>query len=246
MDELKARIRQYWCKRSRDFTMLRQAELESGMRTLWENELQLVLPAKRGLKILDVGTGSGFFVILLAGMGHQVTGIDLSAKMINEAAVLTRKEKTPAVLQVMDAEQPDFPDETFDIVLSRNLTWTLEKPEEAYRQWLRVLKYGGLLVNFDANYGKEQFSSDIGILPEDHAHRNISKELLEECDAINSRLYLSRQDRPDWDRNSLKRLGAGEIQVDTCVSGRVYREINKFYNPAQLFRITAVKRRGAD
>lgn len=245
MDELKARIRQYWCQRSRDFTRLRQAELESGLRALWENELQLALPAKRGLKILDVGTGSGFFVILLAGMGHQVTGIDLSAEMINEAEMLSRKEETPAVFRVMDAEQPDFPDAAFDVVVSRNLTWTLEQPEEAYRQWLRVLKNGGLLVNFDADYGKEQVSADSGTRPEDHAHRKISQELLAECDAISRRLFLSRQDRPDWDRNSLERLGAGEIQVDTGVSRRVYREINELYNPTQLFRITAVKRRGS-
>lgn len=26
---------------------------------------------------------------------------------------------------VMDAEAPDFPDEEFDVIVSRNLTWTL-------------------------------------------------------------------------------------------------------------------------
>ncbi|HCP71234.1 MAG TPA: class I SAM-dependent methyltransferase, partial [Clostridiales bacterium] len=35
----------------------------------------------------------------------------------------------------MDAQQLGFPDGTFDVVLSRNLTWTLPEPEKAYAQW---------------------------------------------------------------------------------------------------------------
>ena len=40
----------------------------------------------------------------------------------------------------MDAQNLDFPDQTFDAVVSRNLTWNLENPTRAYQEWLRVLK----------------------------------------------------------------------------------------------------------
>lgn len=41
---------------------------------------------------------------------------------------------------------------SFDVVVSRNLTWNLQEPAVAYKEWCRVLKKGGLLLNFDANW----------------------------------------------------------------------------------------------
>ena len=52
----------------------------------------------------------------------------------------------------MDASHLAFADETFDAVVSRNLTWNLEDPEQAYKEWMRVLKKGGILLNYDANW----------------------------------------------------------------------------------------------
>ena len=55
---------------------------------------------------------------------------------------------------MIDGSKLDFEDNTFDVVISRNLTWNLEHPDVAYREWVRVLKAGGRLLNFDANgYG---------------------------------------------------------------------------------------------
>ena len=69
----------------------------------------------------------------------------------------------------MDAENPDFPDGTFDVIVSRNLTWTLPDAARAYKEWIRVLKTGGILINADANYGADDFS-DTADLPANHAH----------------------------------------------------------------------------
>ena len=38
------------------------------------------------------------------------------------------------------------------MIVTRNLTWNLPHPEKAYGEWCRVLKPGGLLLNFDANW----------------------------------------------------------------------------------------------
>ena len=40
----------------------------------------------------------------------------------------------------MDAQALEFEDESFDVIISRNLTWNLPHPEMAYKEWLRVLK----------------------------------------------------------------------------------------------------------
>ena len=52
----------------------------------------------------------------------------------------------------MDAQALTFADTSFDVVVSRNLTWNLQEPAVAYKEWCRVLKKGGLLLNFDANW----------------------------------------------------------------------------------------------
>ena len=78
----------------------------------------------------------------------------------------------------MDAECPAFPDETFDVVVSRNLTWTLPHPERAYRQWLRILKPGGILLNYDAEHARYHLSSG---LEGEKAHEMLSRGQMDEC-----------------------------------------------------------------
>ena len=73
-------------------------------------------------------------------------------------------------------------------------------------------------------------------------HREIKQELLEECDAINRELRLSKEERPLWDQEVLKALGAEQIQADTEISRRIYREQDEFYNPTPMFCLTARKR----
>ncbi|MFR0786904.1 MAG: methyltransferase domain-containing protein [Vescimonas sp.] len=36
----------------------------------------------------------------------------------------------------------DFPNDTFDLVISRNVVWTIMDAEKAFREWRRVLKPG--------------------------------------------------------------------------------------------------------
>lgn len=240
MEAIKERVSSYWTKRSADFAKLREKELESGMAGLWLSEIEPQLPEERGLRILDVGTGSGFFAVLLAESGHQVTGIDLTPAMIGEAEKLAKENGVEAEFLVMDAENLEFTDEQFDALVSRNLTWTLPHPEQAYREWIRVLKPGGVLLNFDADYGMERFAKKDS-LPENHAHRQMSCSQLEECDAIKDSLDISRERRPLWDMQVLERLGCRHVEIDTGVSERIYRKESQFYNPTPLFRIKTVK-----
>ena len=113
---------------------------------------QLKKYVKDGMEILDVGTGTGYFAILLSQSGHQVTGIDLTDAMLKEARDNAALYQVHPTFQQMDAQKLAFLDQSFDVVISRNLTWTLPDPESAYREWMRVLKKGGILLNFDADY----------------------------------------------------------------------------------------------
>lgn len=239
-DDRKEQIVHYWEKRSESFLEQRRSELANPIAKRWMKEIEKQIPAGRRLKILDVGCGAGFFSILLAKEGHEVFGIDLTPEMIENAIQLAEEENADCRFQVMDAENPMFADETFDVVISRNLTWTLPNAEHAYGEWMRVLKTGGVLLNFDANYGKEDVADTKG-LPEAHAHFKVGNEMLEECERIKLQLPISRKNRPAYDVAVLCENTAGEIRIDTSLGKRIYLEKDEFYNPAPMFSICAVK-----
>lgn len=239
-DDRKEQIVHYWEKRSESFLEQRRSELANPIAKRWMKEIEKQIPAGRRLKILDVGCGAGFFSILLAKEGHEVFGINLTPEMIENAIQLAEEENADCCFQVMDAENPMFADETFDVVISRNLTWTLPNAEHAYGEWMRVLKTGGVLLNFDANYGKEDVADTKG-LPEAHAHFKVGNEMLEECERIKSQLPISRKNRPAYDVAVLCENTAGEIRIDTSLGKRIYLEKDEFYNPAPMFSICAVK-----
>lgn len=239
-DDRKEQIVHYWEKRSESFLEQRRSELANPIAKRWMKEIEKQIPAGRRLKILDVGCGAGFFSILLAKEDHEVFGIDLTPEMIENAIQLAEEENADCCFQVMDAENPMFADETFDVVISRNLTWTLPNAEHAYGEWMRVLKTDGVLLNFDANYGKEDVADTKG-LPEAHAHFKVGNEMLEECERIKSQLPISRKNRPAYDVAVLCENTAGEIRIDTSLGKRIYLEKDEFYNPAPMFSICAVK-----
>lgn len=233
----KTYIEEYWRDRATGFMKLRQQELASEKYQLWQKEISHRLPQGQTLKILDVGCGTGFFTILLAQAGHIVTGIDLTPAMINEAKQLAALQKCTASFIVMDAEKLSFPEGTFDVVIARNVTWNLPHPEAAYKEWLRVLRTGGLLLNYDAEYARDHHRQ----LPLHNAHATVSDELLERCHHIYHMLDVSLYTRPAWDEIILKQLGASEVSVDTTVGSRIYAAEDDFYIPAPMFGVFAKK-----
>ncbi|MFR3881520.1 MAG: class I SAM-dependent methyltransferase [Lachnospiraceae bacterium] len=92
----------------------------------WMKEIRAQLPKGKKLRILDVGCGAGFFSVLLAKEGHQVTGIDLTPDMVKNARTSCRRGKTDCEFSCNGCRKSrDFRTEAFDVIISRNLTWTL-------------------------------------------------------------------------------------------------------------------------
>lgn len=240
-EEIKETVQAYWTKRADGFFRLRQDEIESRKAALWLNEITKKLPQDRPLNILDVGCGAGFFEVLLGRAGHYVTGIDLTPEMIQRAGEMIRAchlDDEKVSVFTADAEHPDFPDETFDAIVTRNLTWTLPHPVTAYRAWHRILKKGGTLLNFDAEYARNAHN----LYDKDNiAHANVSNDLKEECHRIYHMLTISNLRRPAWDEAVLKEIGFSAIDVDPDFSSRVFAENDEFYIPDRMFAITAVK-----
>lgn len=128
--------------------------------TAWATLFSSILTDKK-LNILEVGCGTGEMSFLLAELGHTVSGIDLSDNMLSRATEKVQIKKLPVEFTKGDAESPDFPDETFDVVINRHLLWTLPHPNQAIQQWMRVIKPGGKILIIDGDWRSGALSARI-------------------------------------------------------------------------------------
>ena len=78
-------IEQYWSRRASSYSDLINTELATDGLERW-----LPVLRENGIdggpkRILDVGTGPGFFAIALASLGHEVVAVDYTEAMLEEA-----------------------------------------------------------------------------------------------------------------------------------------------------------------
>ena len=150
-------------------------------------------------------------------------------------------------LYKMNAEELDFSDDSFDVIVSRNLTWNLPHPEKAYAEWSRVLRPGGLLLNFDANWYSYLFDGEalsayetdrINSAAEGIHDANIG-ENFDIMEGIARRIPLSRISRPGWDIDLLGRLGM-RAEADESFWEKVWSREEKInFSSTPMFIIRA-------
>lgn len=147
---VKHSITRYWDGSASDY----DSHFGHGIGSATEKDLWLDLLARNvklepGAKVLDLGCGTGFLSLLLAELGFAVTGIDLSEEMRGKGAAKATAQGLSIEFLSGDAENPDFPEASFDAVISRHVAWTLPDPHQAARNWKRVLRPGGLALVID-------------------------------------------------------------------------------------------------
>jgi len=111
----------------------------------WTKLLRISLPSTRGT-VLDIGCGTGSLSVVLAGLGYEVTGIDLSPEMISLAKVKASAAQHSINFHVMDAAFPQFPAQQFDAIVCRHLLWALPEPGQVLERWVQLLKADGCLL----------------------------------------------------------------------------------------------------
>ena len=246
--------RAYWTRRASGYSEVSRLELDTAQRQKWRDclsrELSQHFPGRtfEDLHILEVGTGPGFFAILLCELGCRVTAVDLTPAMLCEAKKNAGELAVRIRFLEMDAQALSFPDASFDAVVSRNLTWNLPRPELAYAEWARVLKPGGMLMNFDANWyhylfdasAREGYDADRRATAEQGlADENIG-ENFDQMERIAMRVPLSRAARPAWDHSVLSKLGL-HVTTDTEAWSRVWSAEEKVnFASTPMFLVHAV------
>ncbi|MGO5439869.1 class I SAM-dependent methyltransferase [Megamonas funiformis] len=217
MTKLLQEIQTYWTNRAEGYSQVNQGELHSEQKHKWQQTLLQYIPfkANKNIKILDIGTGPGFFAIILAQLGFDITAIDYTEQMLLEAKQNAGKLSEQIDFQQMDAQNLNFPDEKFDVIVTRNLTWNLENPQQAYSEWHRVLKKDGVLLNFDANWynhlfdeqKRQAYEEDRKMVAKAHMDDHYTCTDIDAMENIARQVPLSSITRPDWDREILTKIG---------------------------------------
>ncbi len=245
-------IKEYWANRSEGYSEVNRDELGCAQKDKWLAAIEKRIPNRKKscCKILDIGTGPGFFSIILAEAGYHVTAIDLTEEMLQEARQNAKHLSECIHFQAMNAEALSFDNEMFDVIVTRNLTWNLQNPEKAYEEWLRVLKKDGVLLNFDANWycylGDEQKRADY-LKDRDRAKQEQVQDFYEGTDIdwmerIAKKLPLSNIHRPAWDLSVMKHLGAAQTTIESDIWKEVWSDEEKInYTTTPMFLVVANK-----
>lgn len=138
IDALKARMRETWM--AGDFGVIaRYAEAA-------EEAFIARLELKPGERVLDVACGTGNTAIPAAQAGAKVIGIDIASNLIAQARERARQAGTDAQFREGDAEQLDFPEASFDVVISVFGAMFAPRPERVAAEFLRVCRPGGTIA----------------------------------------------------------------------------------------------------
>lgn len=245
-------IENYWSNRAEGYSEVNRGELSTIQKDKWLNEIERRLEGipKESINILDIGCGPGFFSIILARAGYKVTAVDYTEAMIEKAKENAGELSSKITFIRMDGQNLLFDDEIFDVVVSRNLTWNLEKPDIAYKEWVRVLKKQGILLNFDANWyhhlfddeKKREYENDRKMVASSNLEDHYTCTDIEAMEEIARKVPLSKIMRPAWDISVLSQLGVTEVNADCDVWKNLWSEEEKFnYASTPMFLVQAIK-----
>ncbi len=113
------------------------------------------LGLKEGDVVLDAGCGPGYDALRMAaivGKKGQVTGIDMSERMIAIAQAKPKRTGLPVSFRTGDVRKLPFPDASFDAVRIERTLQILDNPGQVLDEIVRVLRPGGRLLSMEPDW----------------------------------------------------------------------------------------------
>jgi SAM-dependent methyltransferase len=114
---------------------------ERMMKAVFRRAANLLQQYRRDGRILDVGTGFGFFLSEMNKRGWDVTGVEISKKAMDYA-----KDVLGLTIHPGPLEEVSFPDNHFDVITGFYVIEHLPNPIGFLQECYRILKPGGFLL----------------------------------------------------------------------------------------------------
>lgn len=248
---MKIDLDKYWQNRAKTYDDGVQEEIDHGHKKDWQNLFSSYLPRDlTGKRVLDLGCGPGLFSLIMAENKAKVTAFDKSEKMLEMAKKNLKDFKDQVVFVEGDCEEDIFEKESFDYILSRNLTWMLSFPSTTYMKWKSYLKKGGKLIIVDAAWYSYVWCESYAKLAEKNLMEGIdagydmrvSFDEANLCESLAKDLPMTYVKRPDFDLAVLKKLGFDKIEIKENIDPLVYDESFQIaYKSTPSFMIVCTK-----
>jgi len=171
--QLKERVRAFWQEHP---CGTKFADAEPGTRRFYElvaqhrYEKEWHIPAAadfagtRGLRVLEIGCGLGTDGAQFAAAGADYTGVDLTDAAVDLARRRFELFDLPGTFAKADAENLDFPADSFDLVYSHGVLHHTPDTPKSVREIHRVLRPGGRAEVMLYHRGSYNYRVNISLL----------------------------------------------------------------------------------
>lgn len=140
---LQTQDKDLWAEKALEFEIIREKDLLYRL-----NPILKMRDLYGYRKLLDIGTGFGYFIKLAQERGFDVVGIEVSEK----ASEFAKKNYGVSILNISEVEEARFEDDSFDVISLCDVIEHLPYPENTLKEIHRILRDNGVLLIVTPNY----------------------------------------------------------------------------------------------